>query len=335
MGDTRAVLRLGLAPALLLAWNLWSGDILPYLGAMLAVTLLMPGGQRPPLKALLGALLLVAAVTLTLVIMFRVVGESPGSVWLALLALCTACFAQLAVKPDHIPSLLALITAVLVTTLIRTQPSLAVLLPWAMLIAALQAVGVVLLAHALLPSKLAAPAKPAARQVPANPGLRAFLKALALVAPLMLAVAAGEASGILVAITLANLLREPGDAQAIRYGRNLVLANLVAAAIALPVLGMAALRPMVMMLLPMGLAASLMLAAATGRDGRRGVVAQLGLPVFLLLMGQLLPTAGDEALGALWERLFFLGLAVGYGMAVLVLLRPRNSWGVTKALSPR
>jgi len=110
-----------------------------------------------------------------------------------------------------------------------------------------------------------------------------------------------------------------------------VLAAMLAAALAVPLLGVTALHPMGMTMLPLGLAACLTLAAATGRDGRRRLVAQTGLPVFLLLMGQLLPSADDEAVGAIWDRLFWLGISVADGMAVLVLLCPRAAWGVTRA----
>jgi hypothetical protein len=329
MGDSRAILRLGGAPILLLAWSHWSGDILPYLGAMLAVTLLAPGGRRPPMKLLLAAPVLITGITWTLVIMFRMVADSPGSVWMALLALATLCFARLARKPDDVPALLALLTSVVVTALIRSDPSLSTQLPWAMAIAAIEAVVTVLLAHAVLPSAPIPSAPKPARAPPAMPGLRAFLKALAMVVALGVSVAAQEPSGVLVAITLSNLLRDPEDTVARRFGRELVFGNLGAAMLVLPLILMANWRPQYMFLLPLALAAGLWLASGQGRPGWRGVLAQAGLPVFVLLLSQLLPIANDGALAALGNRLFFLTIAVTYGLSVLVLLRPTSAWGVT------
>lgn len=322
MSDPRAVFRLGVAPLLLLGWNLHSGDLLPYLGAMLAVTLLSPGGARPPMRLLAGMILLVAGISWGLSRGFGALSDSPASVWMALLALATACFAALAVKPQNMPALLALLVAVVVTALIQADPSLTGPLPWLMAKAVLQAVLVTLLAHAALPSRGAGLAPPAIRAAPEAPGLRALAKACAMVAALALCAAAGQAAGVLVAITLSNMLRLPEDAAARSFGRSLVLANLGAALLAVPVLLVAMLRPDDLALIPLALALGLWIAAGHGMPGWRGMLTQLGLPVFVLLLGQLLPQAGAGAADALLDRLVFLGISVAAGAAVLVLLAP-------------
>jgi hypothetical protein len=94
------------------------------------------------------------------------VADSPISVWVLLLALATGCFAQLAVKPQHVPALLALMVAVLVTSLIQSDPAQAGPLPIFMGVAAAQAVLVTLLAHALLPSRV--PRRPPPSILPAQ-----------------------------------------------------------------------------------------------------------------------------------------------------------------------
>jgi hypothetical protein len=122
MSDWRDIVRLGLAPLLLLGWNMSSGQPLAYIGPILAVFLLTPGGARPPVGQMLQILLLVVAITGLLSRCFLAVADSPASVWVLLLALATGCFAQLAVKPQNMPALLMLMVALLVTALIQSDP---------------------------------------------------------------------------------------------------------------------------------------------------------------------------------------------------------------------
>jgi len=67
-------------------------------------------------------LLIVGVITGLLSRYFLAVADSPASVWVLLLALATGCFAQLAVKPQNMPVLLALMVALLVTALIQSDP---------------------------------------------------------------------------------------------------------------------------------------------------------------------------------------------------------------------
>lgn len=320
MADPRAVFRLGLAPLVLLACNLFAGAPLPYLGATLAVTLLMPGGPRPPLKMLAGAVVLVLGISWALARGFGALADSPASVWMALLALATACFAKLAVAPQNVPALLALLVSVVVTALIQAEPSLTGPLPWIMGWAASQAVVATLLAHAILPSRGPGFRPPPPRAAPASPGLVALAKAVAMVAALGVCAAAGQASGVLVAITLSNMLRLPEDAAAHRFGRWLVFANLAALLLVLPVVAVAILRPENIAVIPLILAFGLWIAAGQGRMDWRGMLTLLGLPVFVLVLGQTLPDIDTNALADMADRMMYLGISVLYGGAVLILL---------------
>jgi hypothetical protein len=328
MTDWRAVIRLGLAPLLLLGWNMMSGLALAYIGPIMAVFLLMPGGARPTVRQMLQILLLVIAITWLLSRSFLAVADSPIAVWVLLLAVACGCFGQLAAKPQHIPTLLALMVSVLVTTLIEADPAQAEPLPAMMAMAAAQAVVVTFLAHAVLPSQ--APPRPPPMIVPAQsaPGLRALAKAMALVGALAACTVISPANSLLVAITLVNMLRLPQDMAALRFGRWLVFANLGAALLVLPVLLVAILRPENIAVIPLALGIGIWIAAGHAARGWRGMLTQLGLTVFIVLIGQLLPQIGTDAWAAMGNRLLTIAMSVLYGMAVLIILRqPRPMAG--------
>ena len=111
-------------------------------------------------------LLIVGVITGLLSRCFLAVADSPASVWVLLLALATGCFAQLAVKPQNMPVSLALMVAVLVTWLIRSDPAKAGPLPIFIGVAAALAVLVTFQAHALLPMR--APRRPPPSILPAQ-----------------------------------------------------------------------------------------------------------------------------------------------------------------------
>jgi len=328
MREWRDIVRLGLAPLLLLGWNMFSGLPLAYVGPILAVFLLMPGGARPRVLQMLQILLIVVAITWVLSRSFLAVADSPIAVWVLLLALACGCFAQLALRPQNVPALLALMVSVLVTSLIKADPAQAGPLPVLMGLAVGQAIVVTFLAHALLPSQ--APPRPPPLILPAQSaaGLRALAKAMALVSALAACTALSPGDGLLVAITLVNMLRLPEDTAAHSFGRWLVFANLGAALLVLPVLVVGILRPENTAVIPLALGIGLWIASGNGAPGWRGMLAQLGLTVFIILVGQLLPQIGTDALAAMGNRLLTIGITVLYGMVVLVLLRPARRMAV-------
>jgi hypothetical protein len=87
VADTRQVFRLGLAPILLLGWNMASGDPLPFLAPSLLVTILVGSVARPKLAKLAGALAFVVALTWVLAQLFVGLADSPALVWLVLFAI--------------------------------------------------------------------------------------------------------------------------------------------------------------------------------------------------------------------------------------------------------
>ena len=323
--DGRPILRLGLAPVLLLGWNMAHGELLPFLAPSLLAMLLAGSATRPTLKTLVGAIVLVSGVTWVMDLLFTGLAASPGSAWIILLALATLAFARLAQRPDDVPSTLTLIAASLVVLLGQVATGLGAALPWAMGHAVLQAAAATLIAHALLPS----PPRPEPAR-PGSPGatradvVQAFGRSLALVALLAMAIGLEDNSAVLVALTGVAILASPVETAARGQSGTLLLTNAVAAALILPLLLVAALRPDPLVLFPLALAGSLYMASGLGMTGRRRVLARAGMPVLVALLGVLLPKAG-AALPLLVDRLLTLGLVMLYALAVLALLRPARA----------
>jgi hypothetical protein len=320
MRDRAAVLRLGLAPVLLLAWNAWMGDPLPFLAPSLLVPILLAGAARPPIAMLAGIVLLVGLLSSLLAFGFVALADSPASVWMLLLALATWGFARLDAAPDAVAPLLALMTAAMVTVLARVAPTLALDLPWLMTGATVQAVVAALLAHALLPSRVPLVRTPALRALPPGGASSALLRGTALVVALGVAMAAGDTSAILIAVTAINMLRVmPAEARG--QGKATLLANLGAAVLVLPAVGLAALRPDPVTALALSLAASLWLASGlaagpTGLDFTRRAAG-----IFVVLAGLLLPEAGEGSLAMLGDRLLTLLVTMLGAVALHALLR--------------
>jgi len=140
------------------------------------------------------------------------------------------------------------------------------------------------------------------------------------VAALGFAMAKQDTSAILIGVTAINVLRSP-PAEARGQGGALLMANLGAAALVLPALALATLRPEPASVLALALAASLWLAAGLGAAGARGRLARNATTVFVVLAGLLLPQAGSGSLAMLGDRLLTLALTVVFALGVLVLLR--------------
>jgi hypothetical protein len=325
---SRAAFRLGVAPVLLLGWNMAQGDPLPFLAPNLLVVFLAMSPARPRLGALAGALVLVGGVTWVLSRLFVGLADSPAAVWIALLAIATAAFARLSRRPRDLPAMLTLISASIVVVLRQWAAGLGLAVPALMVTATAQAIVVTLIAHALLPSPRAAGSAAAAPRMEGGASVveasvveasvvDALGRGLGLVVILAVVVGRTDNSAVLVALTAVTIL---GAAAARSQGLMLLRANAVAAALVLPLVAVAAIRPDPLVLLPLALAGSLWAAAGIDGTGWRRVVAQAGLPVQVVLLGVVLPQAGVTALPLLLDRLLTIGLVMAYALAVLALL---------------
>jgi len=325
--DPAPALRVGCAPVLLLAWELGSGTPLPFLAPIFATILLSLSPFRPQLPILMRLFAVVIGVTLVLTQVFATLADAPAAVWLGLLALATACFAQLARTPQNLAATVALIVASIVTVLLQVSAELPPILPWLMGRAFVLGAAAALLAHVVLPGR---PTPAGAPPSPPGPrpgeGWRAVGKALAWLAALGACVALNDTSAILIATTVTNVLRVPDVRAGWSFGRAAVFGNLAAVAFAVPILALHAWRPeQGLAVLAAALAGSLALAR------QRPGLAAVALPVFVVSLGLYLPQSGGTP-AAIFDRLLSLALAVAWGVGVHAVLRPAATAGAR--LSP-
>jgi hypothetical protein len=319
MRDSAAVFRLGLAPVLLLGWNMAADDPLPFLAPVLLVTILTGSPARPRLAKLAGALAFVVGLTWVITQMFAALADTPATVWIVLVALAAAAFARLARRPGDMLAMLTLMVASIVVVIREWAGDLGLAVPWMLGAAMAQAIVTALIAYTVLPSH-EAPAPAAMKHAPAAGRadvVEAFGKSVGLVVLLGASLHLQDNSAILVALTAVNVL---AASVAETRGRVLLIANAAAAAMALPLLAVAMARPAPVVLLLMALAAGLWIARGIGEQGPRRVIAQAGLPVFVVLLGGLLPKAGDVALSLLADRLLTLGGVMAYALGLLAVL---------------
>lgn len=320
MTGSAAVFRLGLAPVLLLGWNMAAGDPLPFLAPSLLVTILAGAPTRPKLAKLAGALAVVVGLTWVLTHMFAALADTPATVWIVLVAMVAAAFGRLARRPGDMLAMLTLMVASIVVVIREWAGDLGLAVPWLLGVAMAQAIVTALIAYTVLPShEAAAPAT--VKQAPpagAVDVVEAFGKSVSLVALLGASLHLQDNSAILVALTAVNIL---AAAAAETRGWMLLIANAAAAAMALPLLAVATVRPAPVVLLLLALAGGLWMARGIDGQGPRRLVAQAGLPVFIVLLGGLLPKAGDAAVSLLADRLLTLGMVMAYALGVLAILR--------------
>jgi VanZ family protein len=233
-------------------------------------------------------------------------------------------------------AMLTLIAASVEVVIRQWAAELGLFVPTMIGIAMAQAIVAALIAFALLPSASPTPNPATVTQGSARADvLQAFGKSAGLVALLGFAARLEDNSAILVALTAVNILAASAEIAAQTQGRVLLLANLAAAAVALPLIAVATVQPNAVVLLLLAMAGGLWMARGVAGEGLPRIIARAGLPVFVVLLGLLLPKAGEAALTALADRLLTLGLVMFYALAVLALLRPtrRRGWRGAERMS--
>lgn len=320
-------LRLGLIPVVALACNLHWQLTLPFLIPLFSVILLMLAPQRLPLGVIIKMLVVVVVCSGLVCLLARMVGNQPIAYWLAMAALVVSAFGRLGRNPDDLPGLLMLIVSAMTMVLVQSQPVLLLELPLLMGGAFLIAYLWTLLAFAIWPL----PTPPLAAAPAINGNNRPVLvlgKSVALLLAVGFAIWLQDSSAILIGATIANLLRASDPELTRMTSKPLLQANLLAAALAVPIIVLAAISQYPLILLFLSLAGGVWLA---GRlvNGWSKVVVQTTMTVYLSLLGTALPQY-QHGLYMVWDRVATLVLVVLYCTLVIYLLngsKPRHSPG--------
>lgn len=304
-----------------LATEMQSGTSLPMLAPIFTVILLLLMPGRPPLGMLVKLLGVVVFCSALIGLMARLTGSNLFAFWLTMTALVVALFARLERNPADLVGLLGLIVTTMSLVLVQSDPS------WPMAIAPLMGTAIVkaifwiLLAFALWPRPWPSWPTPVAADTRPPSVLQVLGKSAALLLAVALAIAAQDQSAILIGATLANLLRANDPTLTRTHARALLIANLLGALVALPLVLIIWLLPSPPFALLCALAASLWLSGRLA-CGWPVPVIQSAMTVLLTLLTTLLPS---QSLSAMGDRLLTVLLTVLYCALVMRLLHPALS----------
>ncbi|CAD7506723.1 hypothetical protein KBAD50_20290 [Aeromonas dhakensis] len=280
-------MRLGVIPMAALAVTLATGQALPFLIPMFIVIMLMLSPTRLPLMMVVRMLALIVGCTALICFLAHVVGTNPVAFWLAMAAVVVLAFARLGKNPDDLPGLLVLIVSSMTMVLVQSQPSLVLALPVLMGKAFLIAYLWCLLAFAIWPR----PSPPLIPLTAMRGDERVMLilgKSAALLLAIGIAIWLQDSSAILIGATIANLLRASDPHLTRMNSKPLLQANLLAAALATPVILLAYISQSPLILSLLALAGSIWLAGRLAAAWPK-VVVQTAMTVYITLLGTALP----------------------------------------------
>ncbi len=327
--EARAAVALGLrlagAVALGLSAEILRGALLPPLAAVIALQILaLPGpAPRPAKMAGLFGVMAVAGGLAYLVAALTAWNWTLYAIGVGLLYLWGF---WLALRPGTAAAgAMALTMAVAVTTISALSTGVALAILGELLGSVIVGIALVYLAHAAFPHPGDAPARGAAGAAgaaPIPPEAQAGAAA-AILLLLHLALTAEGGAAMVVLLTVATMLRQPGFAGAARFGANFAAGNLLGGLLAAAAVGLVALQPAAAVLVSAATAGALTMATAVVARPARAPMLLPGFVAFTLLFGlAFLPVPGTGEVAFLARVAMILGAAV-YALAAISLVLPR------------
>lgn len=319
----RIGLRVALAVAAGLTWNLATGEVAPFFGPVLAVQFLIFGAGPMPLSKAIALAGLVLIVGQAFIVLNGIFGDQPVQL-LALLGLFFFVSFFVQARGQGGPVIfLCLAIAITVTLLDRVHDTLDTGIIAILLQAYFSAVVLSWLAHAILPGHDATGDAPQAAPVTDRPAMRAFANAAILLGALTLCLTNNALSlAIVLPITVASVLVQFDFATSVRSALSLVAVNLLSGVLASLAFAFVELRPSLPFLFLTVFLVGLILGGRAAA-GRARMYAG-ALTTFLILFGSgiaPLPTTTPESFAT---RIGYVLLAVGYTLCMMALLWPRE-----------
>ena len=317
----RIGLRVALAVAVGLTFNLAIGDVIPFFGPVLAVQFLIFGAGPMPLSKAIALAGLVLVVGQAFIVLNGVFGDQPVQL-LALLGLFFfVCFFVQARGQGGPVIFLCLAIAITVSLLDRVHSTLDSGIIATLLQAYLSAVILSWLAHAVLPSHDKTEDAPPMAQAIDRPVIRALANGSILLGAMTLCLTNNALSlAIVLPITVASVLLQFDFATSVRSALSTVAVNLLSGVLASLAFAFVELRPSLPFLFLTVFLVGLIL-AGRATAGRARMYAG-ALTTFLILFGSgiaPLPTTTPESFAT---RIGYVLLAVGYTLCMTALLWP-------------
>src|SRR5690349_14656891 len=240
----RIGLRVALAVAAGLSFNLATGEVIPFFGPLLAVQFLIFGAGPLPLAKAVAFAGLVLVVGQAFILLNGIFGDQPIQL-LALLGLFYfVCFFIQARGQGGPVIFLCLVIAITVTLLDRVHDTLDSSIIAILLQAFLSAVVLSWLAHAVLPGHDATEDAPQTATTIDRPAMRALADAAILLGAMVLCLTNDALSlALVLPITVASVLLQFDFATSVRSALSLVAVNLLSGVLASLAFAFVELRP--------------------------------------------------------------------------------------------
>ena len=329
----RTGLRVALAVATGLTFDVATGAVIPFLAPLFAVQILISGARPLPLPKAAGLVGLVLVVGQAFIILTGIFGDRPLQLLTLLGLFYFVCFYLQAQGRGGPAIFVCLVVAVMVSLLDRVQARLDTGVLAILLQGCLGGVVLSWLAHAVLPSHDAADDEPQAAAAVDRPAMRALANAAILLGAVMFCLTNSAFSlALVIPITVASLLLQFDLATNVWSALGLVAVNLLGGVLASLAFAFVELRPSLPFLfLTVFLVGLILGGRAAAAPGLSKMYAG-ALTTFLILFGtgiSPLPATTPESFST---RIGYVLLAVAYALCMASLLWPRERSAPTHAI---
>ncbi|MBN8154691.1 DUF2955 domain-containing protein [Vibrio vulnificus] len=314
------VIRLVLAPTLLLFYLSSQGAFLPMLAPIFVVIFLTLMPSLPPLNMLVKLLAVMIAVCFGVVLLGEQLIDSPTGYGLFCWALFFWSFYRSHENPKDLMATFVLLAVIIMSVLNQQFGISSVGLPILMLEASVIALLVTYVSFLLFPGdeKEIVPDKEAPRG--ANSHLRLiFFKSTAMAIVMASLIGSGSTQSILIGITISSMIRVPFSDDHRTFGRNRIATTAIGILFTLPMVVLSIIGWPTWALFGATLCLGLQLACFAMRQQCPMSIYQLLFTNFFVLVSQVLNYQGDDPFTSHLTRLFSIGVAILIGYIVLNL----------------
>jgi hypothetical protein len=321
----RTGLRVALAVAAGLTFDVATGAVIPFFGPLLAVQFLIFGAGPLPLAKAIGLIGLVLVLGQAFLFLTAIFGDRPLQLLTLLGLFFFVCFFVQARGRGSPAIFLCLMIAIMVSLLDRVHDQLDTSILAILVQGYLSAIVLSWLAHAVLPGHDAADDEAQPGAAVDRPATWALANAAILLGAVTLCLTnSAFSSAMVLPITVASLLLQFDLATTVRSALGIVAINLLSGVLASLAFAFVELRPSLLFLfLTVFLIGLILGGRAAAAPGLAKVYAG-ALTTFLILFGSgisPLPATTPEAFST---RISYVLLAVAYTVCMTALLWPRN-----------
>ncbi|MEO0821497.1 MAG: hypothetical protein AAF074_13845 [Pseudomonadota bacterium] len=317
-------LRLAFAVALGLTIEISRGAILPPLAPVIGLQLLAMRRSVPTGGFVIG---LLGVITAACLFAYAVATLTVGNTLLFAIGLGGIYLWSyaMALSPRTGPiGVMFLTMGIVVTTLSAVSTGLALYLVVELIVSVVIGIALVFAAHLVFahPEAVAETPKRAGPATASLPVARQALLATLIMLPLHLYLSADGLAAMVILMTVATMLRQPGIAQSVRYGVTFAAGNLVGGVLASMAVLIVALHQSVTMLATVAAAGALLMAWSLDRSAAMAQILLPGFVAFTLLFGLAFAPVTLGAQVAFVERVSQIMVAALYALCATSLVAP-------------